>query len=98
MVEPRWGQGGEWAEDRIWAVKLLSIACLSLAAEMEECRVPPLSMFQFRDYRFSSETIQRVELFALSTLQWMMFTVTPFPYLSSLAVKFAEDGSNKDLI
>ncbi|EEF37094.1 cyclin d, putative [Ricinus communis] len=30
-------------DGKLWAIRLLSVACLSLAAKMEECRVPPLS-------------------------------------------------------
>ncbi|XP_031478844.1 cyclin-D5-2-like isoform X1 [Nymphaea colorata] len=71
-----------------WAMQLLSIACLSLAAKMEECRIPPLPEFQGVDYGFSSDIIQRMELLVLNTLEWRLYSVTPFCYLNYFITKF----------
>ncbi|KAJ8485776.1 hypothetical protein OPV22_018261 [Ensete ventricosum] len=79
-------------KDKTWAVKLLSVACLSLAAKMEEHGAPAVSEFRVKGYRFSSEAAQRMELFVLSTLEWRMLTVTPFPYLNVFASEFDELG------
>ncbi|KAF7817439.1 cyclin-D5-1-like isoform X1 [Senna tora] len=70
--------------EQFWAMRLLSVACLSLAAKMEECNVPPLSAFQLQDYSFHSKAIQRMELLVLSTLEWNLRFITPFPFLPSL--------------
>lgn len=77
---------------KTWAVELLSVACLSLAAKMEEHSAPAVSEFRVKGYRFSSEAAQRMELFVLSTLEWRMLTVTPFAYLNVFASKFDERG------
>ncbi|CAN6450249.1 unnamed protein product [Victoria cruziana] len=71
-----------------WAMQLLSIACLSLAAKMEECRIPPLPEFQGDDYGFSSDIIQRMELLVLNILEWRLYSVTPFCYLNYFITKF----------
>ncbi|KAJ1686969.1 hypothetical protein LUZ63_018359 [Rhynchospora breviuscula] len=79
---------------KAWAVRLLSIACLSLAAKMEENKAITLADFQLEDYLFKCETIQRMELLVLATLQWRMIVITPFAYLSYFASKLHEHGAN----
>ncbi|KAG6409003.1 hypothetical protein SASPL_132032 [Salvia splendens] len=66
-----------------WQFQLLSIACLSLAAKMEELHVPCLLELQSleRIYIFEPKTIQRMELLILTTLDWRLRSVTPFDYL-----------------
>ncbi|CAL9059965.1 unnamed protein product [Musa banksii] len=71
-----------------WATGLLSTACLSVAAKMEERRVPPLSEMQIEGYAFDSNAVQRMELLLLDTLQWRTNCVTPFDYLSYFRSKF----------
>ncbi|RLN34364.1 cyclin-D4-1 [Panicum miliaceum] len=70
-------------EDKAWMTQLLSVACLSLAAKMEETYVPPSLDLQVGDARhvFESKTTQRMELLVLSTLKWRMQAVTPFSYI-----------------
>ncbi|KAF2309663.1 hypothetical protein GH714_004508 [Hevea brasiliensis] len=41
--------------EKLWAVRLLSVACLSLAAKMEEIKAPALSEFHTEDYNFESK-------------------------------------------
>ncbi|XP_028098511.1 cyclin-D5-1-like [Camellia sinensis] len=67
--------------DKWWAMQLLSMACLSLAAKMEEYRVPSPSEFQLEEYNFDSKVIQRMELLVLNTLEWRMSSVTPFAFI-----------------
>ncbi|KAI8005365.1 Cyclin-D5-3 [Camellia lanceoleosa] len=67
--------------DKWWAMQLLSVACLSLAAKMEEYRVPSPSEFQLEEYNFESKVIQRMELLVLNTLEWRMSSVTPFAFI-----------------
>ena len=64
-----------------WAAQLLSVACVSVAAKMEECQVPALSEFHAVSYDFDSASIRRMELLVLSTLGWRMGAVTPFDFL-----------------
>lgn len=79
--------------EKDWAMRLLSIACLSLAAKMEECIVPGLSQFQLEDdYVFEGKVIQKMELFVLSSLDWNMGIITPFSFLSYFIKKFSSES------
>ncbi|XP_010548463.1 PREDICTED: cyclin-D5-1-like [Tarenaya hassleriana] len=78
-------------EGKSWAIRLLSVACLSLAAKMEEHSVPSLSELPSEDYVFGSKVIQRMELLVLSTLDWRMNSVTPFDFLHYFVLKFVKD-------
>ncbi|XP_039068600.1 cyclin-D1-1-like isoform X2 [Hibiscus syriacus] len=66
-----------------WPLQLLSVACLSLAAKMEEPQVPSLLELQTFHPRFIFEpkTIQRMELHVMAVLNWRLRSVTPFDYL-----------------
>ncbi|KAH6773141.1 hypothetical protein C2S52_003999 [Perilla frutescens var. hirtella] len=66
-----------------WPFQLLSMACISLAAKMEELHVPWLLDLQMleRAFVFEPRTIQRMELLVLATLKWRLRSVTPFDYL-----------------
>lgn len=70
-------------EGKAWMTQLLSVACLSLAAKMEETSAPQSLDLQVGDarYVFEAKTIQRMELLVLSTLKWRMQAVTPFSYI-----------------
>ncbi|XWS29779.1 hypothetical protein CRYUN_Cryun24cG0059600 [Craigia yunnanensis] len=69
-------------KDKPWMGQLVAVACLSLAAKVEETQVPLLLDFQVEEskYVFDSKTIQRMELLVLSTLQWRMNPVTPISF------------------
>ncbi|TKY51046.1 Cyclin-D1-1 protein [Spatholobus suberectus] len=66
-----------------WPFQLLSVACLSLAAKMEEPHVPFLLDLQLFEPRFVFEpkTVQKMELWVMSNLKWRLRSVTPFDYL-----------------
>ncbi|EHA8586500.1 cyclin-D5-1 [Cocos nucifera] len=83
---------------KLWAIRLLSVACLSLAAKLEEYRVPALSDYQIDGYEFNSKAIQRMELLVLSTLEWRLSSVTPFDYLSYFTYKFQCEHEKKDFL
>ncbi|XP_047340587.1 cyclin-D5-1-like [Impatiens glandulifera] len=78
--------------DKQWAIELLSVACLSLAAKMEEYKAPLLSSFPAQDCIFENRFIQRMELLVLTTLEWRLTCVTPFSYL----VHFFKDLQRDD--
>ncbi|XP_074295286.1 cyclin-D5-1 isoform X2 [Silene latifolia] len=82
-------------ENKLWAVRLLSVACLSLAAKMEESKVAALSEYPVLDFGFDTHAIQKMELLVLSTLNWKMGLVTPFAYLHFFA---KEVGDHKILL
>ncbi|XP_008792768.1 cyclin-D5-1-like [Phoenix dactylifera] len=83
---------------KLWSIRLLSVACLSLAAKMEEYMVPALPEYQIEGYEFDSKAIQRMELLVLTTLEWRMGSVTPFDYLSYFTYKFRYEYGANDLL
>lgn len=83
-------------ESKPWAIQLLSAACLSIAAKMEEQSVPPLSEYPIK-YRFENKVIKNMELLILSTLEWKMGLPTPFAYLHYFFTKFC-NGSRSEII
>lgn len=64
------------------------MACLSLAAKMEECKVPLLEDFPMEDYYFEGKVIQRMEVLVLNSLEWEMNLITPFHFLHYFISKF----------
>lgn len=85
-----------------WAIRLLSVACLSVAVKMEECTVLPLPEFFKAEegdmYMFESSVVQKMELMVLSTLEWNMRLVTPFAYIGYFVVKFCGNLSVRSII
>ncbi|KAL2253553.1 cyclin-D1-1 [Sesamum indicum] len=78
-----------------WPLQLLSVACLSLAAKMEEPLVPSLLDFQVEGAKFIFEprNIQRMELLVLRVLDWRLRSISPFCYLSFFALKIDPSGT-----
>ncbi|KAE9607789.1 hypothetical protein Lal_00013412 [Lupinus albus] len=72
--------------DKPWMTQLVAVACLSLAAKMEETHVPLLLDLQVEESRFvfEAKTIQRMELIVLSTLKWRMSPVTPISFFEHI--------------
>ncbi|GAB4861333.1 hypothetical protein Ancab_036494 [Ancistrocladus abbreviatus] len=68
---------------KTWTVQLLAVACLSLAAKVDETDVPLSLDLQIGESKFifEAKTIQRMELLVLSTLKWRMQSITPFSFL-----------------
>ncbi|KAF8776751.1 hypothetical protein HU200_003489 [Digitaria exilis] len=76
-----------------WAARLLSVACVSVAAKMEECQVPALSELDAGgDYDFCPASICRMELLVLSTLGWRMDAVTPLDFLPCFSSRLHPHG------
>ncbi|OWM70842.1 cyclin-D3-1-like [Punica granatum] len=73
--------------DKPWMTQLTAVACLSLAAKVEETQVPLLLDLQVEETRFvfEAKTIQRMELLVLSALEWKMNPVTPISFLDYFA-------------
>ncbi|WOG90764.1 hypothetical protein DCAR_0310009 [Daucus carota subsp. sativus] len=85
-------------DEKYWAVRLLSVACLSIAAKMEECNVPLLADFPMEDYNFESKTIQRMEFLVLNTLEWQVNFITPFRYLHYFISKFRHKNEPRNVV
>ncbi|KAF6170245.1 hypothetical protein GIB67_035350 [Kingdonia uniflora] len=66
--------------------QLVIVACLSLAAKVEETQVPLLLDLQVEEtkYVFEAKTIQRMELLVLSKLHWKMNPVTPLLFVDHI--------------
>ncbi|MED6134000.1 hypothetical protein PIB30_033423 [Stylosanthes scabra] len=70
-------------QDKAWPMQLLSVACLSLAAKMEESKVPLLLDLQIVESRFlfKPKTVQRMELLVMATLKWRLRVIAkPFDF------------------
>ncbi|KAG1327141.1 cyclin-D3-2 [Cocos nucifera] len=82
--------------DRPWMGRLAAVACLSLAAKVEETYVPLLLDLQVAvaeaeveaGYVFEAKTVRRMELLVLSALDWRMNPVTPLSFINLLAHLF----------
>ncbi|XP_019422652.1 PREDICTED: cyclin-D3-2-like isoform X3 [Lupinus angustifolius] len=76
--------------DKPWITHLTAVACLSLAAKMEETHVPLLLDLQVMESRFlfEAKSIQRMELLVLSTLKWRMNPVTPISFIEHFVRRF----------
>ncbi|CAH8326193.1 unnamed protein product [Eruca vesicaria subsp. sativa] len=73
----------ELPKDKTWAVQLLAVSCLSLAAKMEESDVPQTVELQVGDpkFVFEAKTVKRMELLVLNTLNWRLQALTPFSFI-----------------
>ncbi|KAG4924361.1 hypothetical protein AAZX31_18G123300 [Glycine max] len=78
-----------------WPLQLVSVACLSLAAKMEEPLVPSLLDLQIEGakYIFEPRTIRRMELLVLGVLDWRLRSVTPLCFLAFFACKVDSTGT-----
>ncbi|KAG6488480.1 hypothetical protein ZIOFF_049723 [Zingiber officinale] len=74
-------------DDKPWMGRLAAVACLSLAAKVEETRVPLSVDLQMPEtpedggFVFEPKTVRRMELLVLSALRWRMNPVTPLSFL-----------------
>ncbi|GMI91501.1 Cyclin D6;1 [Hibiscus trionum] len=72
----------EIPQGNTWVVRLLVVACISLAAKMKEIH------FSFSDFQreegfiFDPPAIQRMELLVLDALNWRMRSITPFSFIN----------------
>ncbi|KAK8482057.1 hypothetical protein V6N13_056940 [Hibiscus sabdariffa] len=83
----------ELPKGKAWMMQLLTVACLSLAAKMEETEVPLILDLQVGESKFvfEAKTIQRMELLVLSTLSWRMQAITPFSFIDYFLYKLNDD-------
>ncbi|KAG9159347.1 hypothetical protein Leryth_017978 [Lithospermum erythrorhizon] len=77
-------------KDKPWMSQLVAVACLSIAAKMEEIQVPLLLDLQVEKskYVFEAKTIMRMELLVLSTLKWRTSIVTPISFFDHFVRRF----------
>jgi cyclin D3 len=77
-------------KDKPWMSQLAAVACISIAAKVEETELHLLLDLQVEESKFAFEpkTIMRMELLILSTLGWKMNPVTPFSFLDHFIRRF----------
>ncbi|KAJ9177386.1 hypothetical protein P3X46_012610 [Hevea brasiliensis] len=70
-------------EGKGWPLQLLAVACLSVAAKLEETSVPLLLDLQTLEPRFlfKPSTVQRMEILVMARLKWRLHIITPFYFL-----------------
>ncbi|KAL6207931.1 hypothetical protein ACLB2K_018883 [Fragaria x ananassa] len=73
--------------DQTTWLRTLSVACLSLAAKMEEQRNPLPSEYKVEDCIIERRWISQMELAVLSTLEWRMDPITPFAFIDYFITK-----------
>ncbi|XP_022962585.1 cyclin-D2-1-like isoform X1 [Cucurbita moschata] len=78
---------------KAWTMQLLAVACMSLAAKLEETEVPLSLDLQVggSKFVFEARTIERMELLVLTTLGWRMQAVTPFSFIDHYLRKIHDD-------
>ncbi|KAG1363938.1 cyclin-D3-2 [Cocos nucifera] len=101
------GRGLRLQGDRPWMGRLAAVACLSLAAKVEETYVPLLVDLQVaaaeadRDLEagnvFEAKTVRRMELLVLSALGWRMNPVTPLSFIHLLLPHLCYKPQNGNL-
>ncbi|XP_064972316.1 cyclin-D3-2-like [Musa acuminata AAA Group] len=90
-----------------WMGRLAAMACLSLAAKMEETRDPFVLDLQVPatpeaaeedegEFVFESKTIRRMELLVLSALGWRMNPVTPLSFIHHVLPRLFSKAENAD--
>ncbi|XP_023739026.1 cyclin-D1-1 [Lactuca sativa] len=82
-----------------WAFQLLSVACLSLAAKMEEPDVPLLLDLQVLEspFIFEPKSVQRMELLVMEKLNWRLRSVTPFDFIYYFIFKLPPSSRTNEL-
>ncbi|KAL9160763.1 hypothetical protein ABFS82_08G221900 [Erythranthe guttata] len=75
--------------NEIWAIQLVAVACLSIAAKIEEVNVPSTVDLQVGrpKFLFEGKTIQRMEMLVLSRLSWKIKAYTPFNFIDYYLTK-----------
>ncbi|CAK7330191.1 unnamed protein product [Dovyalis caffra] len=80
-----------------WPFQLLSVACLSLAAKMEEPDMPLLLDLQILEpgFIFEPKNVQKMELRIMAHFNWRLRSITPFDYLDYFISKLPSCSSTK---
>ncbi|VVA34808.1 PREDICTED: putative cyclin-D6-1 [Prunus dulcis] len=69
-------------EGKPWVSRLLEVSCLSLAAKVKNTPFSATDFQRGEGFIFDAQTIHKMELLILDTLDWRMRSITPFSFLS----------------
>ncbi|XP_074363945.1 cyclin-D2-1-like [Apium graveolens] len=69
--------------EKFWSVQLVAVACLLLAAKLEDVGVPSTVDLQVADpsFIFEYQSLKSMELNVLASLKWRMYACTRFSYI-----------------
>ncbi|KAK9677723.1 hypothetical protein RND81_11G162200 [Saponaria officinalis] len=72
-----------------WSIQLVAVACVSIAAKVEETHVPLLLQLQVEGAKpmFEPKDVQKMEVLVLSALEWKMHPITPLSFLHHLITR-----------
>jgi len=74
-----------------WMVRLLAIACLSLAAKMRKMDFSLSDLQRDEVLIFDGQTIHRMEMLVLGALEWRMRSITPICFINYFTAFFKPD-------
>ncbi|KAK6923339.1 Cyclin, N-terminal [Dillenia turbinata] len=83
----------EFPRGKAWTVQLLAVACLSLAAKLEETPMPLSVDLQVGDpkFVFEGKTIKRMEILVMGTLKWRLQALTSLSFIDYFLCKINDD-------
>ncbi|KAB2637468.1 cyclin-D6-1 [Pyrus ussuriensis x Pyrus communis] len=64
-----------------WVSRLVKVSCLSLAAKMKNTPFSSSDFQRGEGFVFDVQTVRKMELLILNTLDWRMRSITPFSFL-----------------
>ncbi|CAI9090364.1 OLC1v1025127C1 [Oldenlandia corymbosa var. corymbosa] len=78
-------------EGRPWILRLVAVACVSLALKMrktESVSIMDLQINAGGGFMFDCKTIEKMELLVLGALKWRMRSITPFSFINYFITLF----------
>ncbi|MED6123510.1 hypothetical protein PIB30_049857 [Stylosanthes scabra] len=77
-----------------WLTHLAAVACISLAAKLQETQVPLPIDLQVEDskYVFEAKSIKKMEILVLSSLEWKMNPATPLSFIDFITRRLKLKG------
>ncbi|KAK6119999.1 hypothetical protein DH2020_046239 [Rehmannia glutinosa] len=80
-------------EGKKWIIQLAAVACLSMAAKIDEVNVPSIVELQAGDpkFLFEGKNVKKMEIFVLSLLKWNIKPHTPFNFIEYFIRKMNDD-------
>ncbi|KAK6154184.1 hypothetical protein DH2020_013823 [Rehmannia glutinosa] len=81
------------SEGKKWIIQLAAVACLSMAAKIDEVNVPSIVELQAGDpkFLFEGKNVKKMEIFVLSLLKWNIKPHTPFNFIEYFIRKMNDD-------